>query len=95
MSILLGSFQKVKNLRQNIRSRFRTLTKTKGTFPNDGSLLKLLYIGIQNAQKKWTLPIRNRSLTISQLAIHFDGRLDDALELQYRILNAIQVPDHL
>jgi len=38
-------------------------------------------MGIQNAQKKWTMPVRNCSLTISQLAIHFDGRLDDALDL--------------
>ena len=44
-------------------------------------LLKLLYMGIQNAQKKWTMPMRNWSLTISQLAIFFKGRLDKALEL--------------
>ena len=49
--------------------------------PNDNSLLKLLFIGIRNAEKKWTMPIRNWSLTISQLAIHFEGRLDKALDL--------------
>ena len=38
-------------------------------------------MGIQNAQRKWTMPIRNWSLTISQLAIYFDGRLNDALGL--------------
>jgi len=41
------------------------------------------YMGIQNAQKKWAMPIKNWSLTITQLAqltIHFDGRLDDALD---------------
>jgi hypothetical protein len=26
---------------------------TKGGFPNDNNLLKLLYIGIQNASKEW------------------------------------------
>lgn len=69
------------NIIESVHRQFRTLTKTKGAFPNDESLLKLLYMGIQNAQKKWTMPIRNWSLTISQLAIHFDGRLDDALNL--------------
>ena len=69
------------NIIESVHRQFRTLTKTKGAFPNDDSLLKLLYMGIQNAQKKWTMPIRNWSLTISQLAIHFDGRLDDALNL--------------
>ena len=69
------------NIIESVHRQFRTLTKTKGAFPNDDSLLKLLYMGIQNTQKKWTMPIRNWSLTISQLAIHFDGRLDDALNL--------------
>jgi len=39
--------------------QFRKPTKTKGGFPNDNSLLKLLYLGIQNASKKWTMPIHN------------------------------------
>ena len=69
------------NIIESVHRQFRTLTKSKGAFPNDQSLLKLLFMGIQNAQKKWTMPIRNWSLTISQLAIHFDGRLDDALGL--------------
>ena len=37
-------------------------------------------MGILNAQKKWTIPIRNWSLTISQLAIFFEGRLDKELK---------------
>lgn len=69
------------NIIESVHRQFRMLTKTKGAFPNDESLLKLLFMGIQNAQQKWTMPIRNWSLTISQLAIHFDGRLDDALSL--------------
>ncbi len=59
----------------------RKLTKTKGALPNQDSLLKLLYMGIQNASKKWTIPIHNWSLTISQLAIFFEGRLDKELKL--------------
>ncbi|WP_292656068.1 IS256 family transposase [Nitratifractor sp.] len=69
------------NIIESIHRQFRKLTKTKGAFPNENSLLKLLYLGIQNAQKKWTMPIQNWSLTLSQLAIFFEGRLDDALDL--------------
>ena len=64
-----------------VHRQFRKLTKTKGGFPNDNSLLKLLYLGIQNASKKWTMPIQNWNLTLSQLAIFFEGRLDGALDL--------------
>ena len=64
-----------------VHRQFRKLTKTKGGFPNDDSLLKLLYMGIINASKKWTMPIQNWNLTISQLAIFFEGRLDEVLDL--------------
>lgn len=69
------------NAIEAVHRQFRKLTKTKGAFPNENSLLKLLYVGIQNASKKWTMPIQNWNLTLSQLAIYFDGRLDGVLEL--------------
>lgn len=69
------------NTIEAVHRQFRKLTKTKGAFPNQNSLLKLLYMGIQNASKKWTMPIQNWSLTISQLAIFFEGRLDKELGL--------------
>ena len=69
------------NIIESVHRQFRKLTKTKGAFPNENSLLKLLYVGIQNAQKKWTMPMRNWSLTVSQLAIFFGGRLDRYLEM--------------
>ena len=69
------------NIIESVHRQFRTLTKTKGAFPNDNSLLKLLFAGIKNAEKKWTMPIQNWSLTISQLNIFFKERLKDALRL--------------
>jgi putative transposase len=69
------------NAIEAVHSQFRKLTKTNGAFPNENSLLKLLYAGIQNATKKWNLPIHNWNLTLSQLAIYFEGRLDKALNV--------------
>jgi transposase-like protein len=69
------------NIIESVHRQFRKLTKTKGGFSNENSLLKLLYMGILNAQKKWTMPIRNWSLTLSQLSIFFEGRLDKYLSL--------------
>ena len=66
-------------LSEAVHRQFRKLTKTKGGFPNENSLLKLLRI--LNASKKWTMPIQNWNMTLSQLAIHFDGRLDDVLDI--------------
>jgi len=69
------------NIIEAVHRQFRKLTKTKGAFPNENSLLKLLYLGIQNASKKWRMPIQNWSLTISQLAIFFEGRIDKELSI--------------
>lgn len=69
------------NIIESVHRQFRKLTKTKGAFPNENSLLKLLYMGIKNAEKKWTMPVWNWSLTLSQMAIFFEGRLDSELEI--------------
>lgn len=69
------------NAVEAVHRQFRKLTKTKGAFPNENSLLKLLYMGILNASEKWTMPIQNWSQALSQLAIYFDGRLDNVLDI--------------
>ncbi|WDE06299.1 IS256 family transposase [Thalassomonas viridans] len=69
------------NAIEAVHRQFRKLTKTKGAFPNENSLMKLLYAGILNSSKKWTMPIQNWNLTLSQLAIYFDGRLDEVLDI--------------
>ncbi len=38
--------------------------------------MKLVYMGIKNAKEKWTQLVHNWSLTLSQLAIFFEGRLE-------------------
>lgn len=69
------------NAIESVHRQFRKLTKTKGAFPNENSLLKLLYLGLMNAREKWTMPIHNWNLTLSQLAIYFDGRLNNVITL--------------
>ncbi len=69
------------NAVEAVHRQFRRLTKTKGGFPNESSLLKLLYAGVLNASKKWTMPIKNWPMVLSQLAIHFEGRLDEFLDI--------------
>jgi len=59
------------NAVEAVHRQFRKLTKTKGGFANENSLLKLLYAGILKASERWTHPVQNWNLTLSQLAIHF------------------------
>ena len=69
------------NAVEAVHRQFRKLTKTKGGFANENSLLKLLYAGILKASERWTHPIQNWNLTLAQLAIHFPGRLEKYLSL--------------
>lgn len=69
------------NAVEAVHRQFRKLTKTKGGFANENSLLKLLYAGILQASERWTHPVQNWNLTLSQLSIHFEGRLDAHIDL--------------
>jgi putative transposase len=62
--------------------QIRKVTKTKGAFPNEMALLKLVYLATKRIQEKWTSPIQNWGLTAQQLAIKFEGRLDLGLNTQ-------------
>ncbi len=69
------------NAVEAVHRQFRKLTKTKGGFTSENALLKLLYAGILKASERWTHPVQNWNLTLSQMAIHFPGRLDDHITL--------------
>jgi transposase-like protein len=63
------------NTIEGFHRQVRKVTKTKGAFPSDMALLKLIYLAYKNIRKKWTSPLQNWSLTVSQLSIWFEGRL--------------------
>jgi transposase-like protein len=47
---------------------------TKGSFPSDDVVYKIVYLALQNAKKKWTMPIRDWSLALNQFFILFPER---------------------
>jgi len=63
------------NAIESVNASLRKATRNRKSFPNDEAAIKLLYLTLQNAAKKWTMPIRNWNLAINQLAIHFEGRV--------------------
>ncbi|SDU35336.1 IS256 family transposase [Halopseudomonas salegens] len=69
------------NAVEAVHRHFRKLTKTKGGFASENALLKLLYAGILKASERWTHPVQNWNLTLSQMAIHFPERLDEYISL--------------
>ena len=63
------------NTIESLNRSFRKYTKTKSVFPSDESLMKCLYLAIQNITKKWTGRYGNWDLILGELSIIFDGRI--------------------
>lgn len=63
------------NIIEGFHRQLRKVTKNRGVFPTDDSLLKLLYLATMNASKKWTMQKQGWAEIIGQLAIHFEGRV--------------------
>lgn len=63
------------NAVEGFHRQVRKVTKTKGVFPNDMALMKLIYLAVLNISKKWTQPLHNWALTAGQLRIKFGERM--------------------
>ena len=63
------------NAVEAVHRQFRKVTKTRSLFPNDDALKKMLYLAYRDLSKKWTMPIRNWAIVISNFSIIFEERL--------------------
>lgn len=63
------------NVIESLNYSLRKITKTRAAFPSEEAAIKLLWMGLRNIEKKWTMPIQNWSLAMNQMAIIFEGRL--------------------
>ena len=69
------------NAVENFHRQVRKVTKNKGSFTSDISLIKLVYLATKNISKKWNKPIHNWGLVVQQLSIKFDERMPLKLTL--------------
>ena len=60
---------------EGLHRQIRKYTKTKSAFTNENALFKLVFCAINHASRKWSQPLHNWALTISQLDIFFPQRL--------------------
>ena len=63
------------NAIEGFNRQLRKVTKNKGVFPTDDSLLKMLYLAMMDITKKWTGQRREWGQIHSQLEIFFADRL--------------------
>ena len=63
------------NAIESLNAVVRKLVKTKGHFPNDDAAIKVLYLALAKAERKWTMSVHGWKQALNQFAIHFEGRL--------------------
>lgn len=63
------------NAIESVNMSLRKITKNRGSFPSDDSLIKLFYLALNNISKKWTLPIRDWKAALSRFTIQFEERM--------------------
>ncbi|WP_342271942.1 IS256 family transposase [Candidatus Tisiphia endosymbiont of Parasteatoda lunata] len=57
------------NTIESVNRQIRKIIKNKGVFPDDKSIQKIIFLSLQNAAKKWTMPIKDWSLALNQFEI--------------------------
>lgn len=63
------------NAIESLNSVIRKATQRRKLFPSDESALKVVFLAIQNAAKKWTMPIHNWKAALNRFIIEFGDRI--------------------
>lgn len=63
------------NAIESVNSVIRKFTRNRKQYPNAESALKLVYLAIHEASKRWTMPITGWKAALHHFAIVFENRL--------------------
>ena len=63
------------NAIESLNSVIRKSVKTRKLFPNDEAAMKVVFLAVQAASKKWTMPIQNWKLAMNRFMIEFEEQL--------------------
>jgi transposase-like protein len=63
------------NAIESLNSVIRKSINNRKIFPSDQSALKVIYLAIQNASKKWTMSLHDWRAAMNRFAIEFEDRM--------------------
>lgn len=63
------------NAIESIQAQLRNVTRTRGAFPSETSVLKVLYLALLKAQERWTMPVRDWPPALYHFSVAFPGRV--------------------
>lgn len=67
------------NAIESLNSVLRKAIKKRKLFPSEASAKKVIFLAIQDASKKWTMPIQNWKLALNRFIIEFEERITQYL----------------
>jgi transposase-like protein len=65
------------NAIESVNSVIRKFTRNRKIYPNEESALKLVFLAIREAAKKWTMPIHHWKQALNHFAILYEGRVPE------------------
>ena len=66
----------ITNAIESLNSVIRHAIKKRKVFPTDESVKKVVWLAIQSASQKWTMPLQDWRIAMSRFIIEFGDRLD-------------------
>jgi len=63
------------NAIESLNSVIRKAIRNRKIFPNDNSALKVTWLAIQSASKKWTMPLHHWNIALNRFVMEYQGRL--------------------
>jgi putative transposase len=63
------------NAIESLNMSLRKIIKTRGSFPNEEAALKLLYLALEKAARKWTMPIPNWPAALNRFSLLWPERM--------------------
>jgi putative transposase len=60
---------------ESVQRQIKIVAKNKSSFPNEQALIKLAYLAMEGASRKWTMRHRDWSMIYMQLMIFIEDRL--------------------
>jgi putative transposase len=67
------------NAIESVNSVIRKFTRNRKIYPNEESALKIVYMAIREASRKWTMPIHHWKQALNHFAILFEDRMPEQL----------------
>ncbi len=61
---------------ESLNSVIRHAIKKRKVFPTDEAVKKVVWLAIQSASQKWTMPLKDWRMEMSRFIIKFSDRLD-------------------